>query len=111
MAMKDYAIVSRLKVDPGAAADELASAYRDAGCSMRAMSKKYGCVEQTIARWVRLADAKLRAAGKPLLSPRFAKIRAQALKEGWHHDGYRQGGRPAGVPGAKKSRKKAQKAA
>jgi len=97
MPIRRHDISWRIELDPAEAADELAEAYRDFACHQKAMAeKKYQVREETVIRWIRRIDARLKARRikGPSLATRLASIKAQAQREGWHHNENRKGGRP-----------------
>jgi hypothetical protein len=95
MAFQKHKLAALIDFDATAAADEIASKYRDAQASQKGAAELLECSEPTLIRWIRRLDVKL---GKNKMTKRLEAIKAQALKEGWHHARNRMGGRPPGGP-------------
>lgn len=84
MAFQKHTLSSLIDVDPKTAAEKLLAAYTEARANQRNAAKKLGVSEGTIIRWIKRLN----------LGQRFAKVKARALREGWHHDENKRGGRP-----------------
>lgn len=86
MAYTKHPMQALMQLDPKQAKAKLLEAYRAAGASKRGVAVALGCTEQTIQNWLKTLD----------LETAFARLKKRAIKEGWHHDHSRQGGRPKG---------------
>jgi transposase len=82
MAFRKHLLSAEIEVAPKAAADEMAESYRAAQCSRRDAAALLDIGEATYKRWTLRLDELL---GDGAMTRRLAKIKAQALREGWHH--------------------------
>lgn len=85
MAYRDTEMGLLMRLNPAEGRARIIDEYRKAGANLAATAKSFEVDERTLRRWIE-RDSKLDAA--------LTKLKTQALKEGWHHDHSRQGGRP-----------------
>ena len=104
MGYKSHDLGALVRVDPQAAAAKIVAAYTSASCSQRDAATLLGVEERSLIRWTKKLDEALAAMRKVSLSVRLAAVKARAIKEGWHHDRNRQGGRPKGSRTSKASK-------
>ncbi len=95
MAYIKHPLAALIEVDPKKAASQILDAYKKGKASQRDAAKILGVAESTIIRWVKLLD----------LATALARIKKQAVREGWHHEMNTHGGLPEGW--GKKKRKSA----
>jgi hypothetical protein len=96
MAYRKHKLLSLIEADPRAAAEQIAEAFREAKCSRKDTAIRLELAYNTLTRYVTALDRALatREQRKPL-TKRLEKIKASAIREGWHHEQNKQGGRPA----------------
>lgn len=108
MAYVEHRMTMLIKLDPKKASDEMADAYRAAGCNAKMAAEKLGAREETWCRWVKRLDAALAGLDgqrrMDRMSRRLQTIKDQAKREGWHHTENTHGGRPPGSKNRSKSR-------
>ena len=73
-----------VKVNPTKARVDILRAYEKTKCDLTAVSVLLGCSYNTLQRWVVALN----------LQPQLDRLKARALREGWHHGKNRNGGRP-----------------
>ena len=73
-----------VRVNPAKARLDILRAYEKSRCDLTATSVLLDCSYNTLQKWVTALA----------LQPRLDKLKARALREGWHHDKNRNGGRP-----------------
>ncbi len=96
MAYTKQEMTALIQVEPQEAKEQILAAYKKAKCSIHGAAEVLGCGERTVYRWMEMLN----------LTGAFAKMKQQALKEGWHHKNSRQGGRPVGTKTVVKRLKK-----
>lgn len=83
MAYRKHPLAALIEVNRTEAVAQILAAYKEAGACQLDAARVLGVSESTLIRWVtQLA-----------LGAKLAKVKAQAKREGWHHDKGRQGGR------------------
>lgn len=90
MAFLQHDFAARMVREPRAAAREILRRYQEAKCSQKQVALDMGCSEPTIIRWIKVLNEK--GTG---IRARMVEMRKRALREGWHHNEGRKGGRPA----------------
>lgn len=85
MAFHVHEMTALLVVDPKAARRRILDAYRKARANARDAAKILGCGERTLHRWV----------DRLMMKPDLERMARRAQREGWYHDKFTLGGRPA----------------
>ena len=83
MSFKETEMSLEVRANPERATGKIIKAYRKTGANLQAAALLLGTTERTIHRWV----IRLK------LTDELRRLKAAALKEGWHHDHSRYGGR------------------
>lgn len=95
MAYQQHPMQARIQLDPKGAAEEIADLYRAEKCHQRNVAARLSISVGTLIRYIHKLDIALRTpTNKEPFTGRLARIKASALKEGWHH--HELGGRPIG---------------
>jgi hypothetical protein len=92
MPFVDHEMTHLLRTDPVKASARIVDAYRRAKCLQKGAAKILGTTAETLIRWIRALDGP--SGGK--LRARLDRLKAEAKRQGWHHDRDKLGGRPRG---------------
>ena len=85
MSFKETEMSLEVRANPERAKRRIIMEYRKTGANLNDVATRMETTERTIHRWV----IRLK------LTDELRRLKAAALKEGWHHDHSRHGGRPA----------------
>jgi len=85
MSFRETEMSLDVRANPGRAVGKIIKAYRKTGANLQAAAVLLGTTERTMHRWVIRLE----------LTKELQRLKEAALKEGWHHDHSRHGGRPA----------------
>jgi transposase-like protein len=85
MSFKETDMSLSVRANPAQAKGRIIMAYHKTGANLEEAAKLLDTTDRTLRRWV------LRLK----LTDELRRLKAAALKEGWHHDHSRHGGRPA----------------